>query len=207
MWKTPRCTAFDGQEVVCWDLDSSVRSTMQRRWKVAEVRAGRATWDDYSMLASDDTPMPGSVALMRMLDMEFLNFAVSGTSSDALDITAGWAALHDVPLDDYMLRPAGSRMPVEEWKVRCIRELQSRGLIVKLFVEDWAPAARFIAEHTEVPVLGINPFDPDTILMSRTDLSLALDHRIGPEGLAAEPGSGPELAGDVFDYLSDKTCL
>lgn len=206
MWRTRFLTAVTGEEVACWDLDSSVRSTMHRRWMVPEIRAGRATWDQYSMLAADDEPIEGAVTVMRMFaDLGVHNIAVSGTAVSALDITVDWAKRHDVPLEDYLLRPADE--PNGEWKVSCVRRLQAAGLVVRLFAEDWGPAAAYIREHTGVPVLGLNPFDDGTIMLTRADLAQALEHRIGPEGLAAEPGCGPELAGDLFGWLEGKLCL
>jgi hypothetical protein len=202
-WESEFCSIPDGGEVICWDLDSTLRSTMHRRHLIPEIRAGRATWDDYSLLAGDDEPIEGAVALLRVLENQAWNIAVSGCADSALDITRGWAHLHDVLLDDYLLRPAGDRTPNGEWKVAAVRRLQAAGLKVRLFVEDWGPAAKYIREHAGVPVLGVNPFDEGTITVSRADLVQALAHS-GGYGVG---NCGTQCADGVFSYLEDKLCL
>lgn len=201
MWKTRYLAAVAGMEVVCWDMDSSVRSTMQRRHLIPAIRCGEATWHDYSMLAADDEPVEGAVALMRMLSPDYLNIAVSGASDGALDITVDWAKRHEVPLDDYLLRPDGDAIPVSEWKVTCVRRLRAAGLVVRLFVEDWAADAAAIRAEG-VPVLGVNPFDPGSMLMTQADLGQALEHLSPPW-----PGAGRDLAEGVFGYLEGRMRL
>lgn len=201
-WKSEFASIPDGAEVVCFDLDSTLRSTMHRRHLIPEIRAGRATWDDYSLLAGDDKPIEGAVALLRLLENLTWNIAVSGTADSALGLTRDWAARHAVPLDDYLLRPAGDRTPNGEWKVSCVRRLQDAGLTVRLFIEDWGPAAAYIREQTGIPVLGVNPFDEDTILVSRADLADALSQQ-----LKSTYFQGCDLADEVFGYLGGKLCL
>lgn len=191
---------YEGTEVVCWDLDSSVRSTVHRRHLLPQIRAGQATWDDYSLLAADDTPIAGSVALMRLLEDEFWNIAVSGASDAAMDLTVDWAAKHNVPLDDFILRPAGDKTDNGVFKVSVIRRLQEAGLNVLLFVEDWEPAARKIAEETGIPVLGINPFDADAATISQDELVEVLEHEF-TEGCYV---GGAELAVSVFTELKKR---
>lgn len=186
-----------GSLVACWDLDSTVRSTMQRRHLLPKIRAGQATWDDYSLLAADDVPIPGSVALMRMLENVYWNFAVSGTSAAALDLTRQWAKRHDVPLHDYLLRPAGDTTENGVFKVGVIRQLQDAGLKVVLFLEDWEPAARYITEQTGVPVLGINPFDADAVTATQDWLVEVLEHEFTESSYVG----GTELAVNVFREL------
>lgn len=149
--------------VAAWDLDSTVRSTMHRRYLVPEVKAGRATWADYSMLCGDDVPILGSVALMREL-AGFSHVGISGSSALARDITAKWCGQHEVPLGGLMMRPEGWDEEVEGngwWKVRCLRALRRAGADVRLFFEDWREAAECVAAETGIPVVGINPFDAE----------------------------------------------
>ena len=200
-WMMPGGTVIpDGAEVTCWDLDSTLRSTMHRRHLIPEIRAGRATWDDYSLLCADDEPIEGAVEMMRALDARIWNIAVSGCADSALALTREWARRHDVPLDDYLLRPAGNRIPNGEWKVAAIRRLQDAGLTVRLFVEDWGPAARYIREQTGVPVLGVNPFDSETCLVGRAQLAMELEQEI--DGMCFEIGGGQEVADRIYARLS-----
>lgn len=186
---------------VCWDLDSTLRSSVQRRYLLPEVRAGRKTWDDYSHLAKDDAPIPGSVALLRLLNtftFGVFNVAVTGASDATLQMTRDWCKEYDVPLDEFMMRPAFDETENGVWKVSCVRKLQAAGMDVQLFVEDWEPIARYIAQETDIPVLGINPFDPDAMTLTQDNLGEVLDTLLGAEGMAYDPGTGPELAENVF---------
>lgn len=197
-------------EVVGWDLDSSVCSTLHRRSLIPEIRAGRATWHDYSLLCLDDEPIEGSVELMRLmvqLNPRIGHVAISGRSVRALDLTEQWAWKHAVPFSRYMLRPDDQENG--SWKVDCIRQLEAEGHKVRLFVEDWAPAARYIREHTGVPVLGVNPFDPETCLVGRAQLAMELEQELAPRygrGHDHEFGdchvSGKVLANAVFSRLA-----
>lgn len=188
-------------EIVGWDLDSSVASTMHRRHLIPKIRAGEATWHDYSELCPDDEPIEGSVALMRLmfqLDPRVQHVAISGRSVRALGLTQNWADAHGIPFDRYMLRPDDEENG--SWKVRCIRQLQAEGHTVRLFVEDWAPAAKHIREQTGVPVLGVNPFDPETTLVGRAQLAMELEQEISDfYGLA---GDGESLANRIFSRLA-----
>jgi hypothetical protein len=200
-WKTKHLSAVTGMSVVGWDLDSSVRSTMQRRWLVPAIRRGDASWHDYSMLCEHDEPNPGAVALMRMLSVDYLNIAISGSSAGAEDMTVDWARRHNVPLDDFLLRPDGDAIPVSAWKVECVRRLRAAGLEVVLFVEDWAPDAAAIRAEG-IPVLGVNPFDSDAMLMNPADLGMTLAELQG-----TDEESGRKLADGAFDSLRGKLRL
>ena len=189
----------DGMPTVCWDLDSTLRSSVQRRYLLPEVRAGRKTWDDYSMLAAKDTPIAGSVAMLRMLSIEadIFNVAVTGASEATRGLTEAWCDEYDVPLDDFMMRPAGDETENGVWKVSCIRKLQAAGMDVQLFVEDWEPIARYIAQETEIPVLGVNPFDPDAMTITVDNLEEVLTRRNSAEGYFG----GVATARDIFAEL------
>lgn len=191
-------------EMVGWDLDSSLCSTMHRRHLIPKIRAGEATWDDYSMLCVDDPPIEGAVALMRLMkemDHRVRHVAISGRSARAMRLTNAWADKHRVPLSRIMLRPDGDHTPNGPWKVQCIRKLEAEGNQVRLFVEDWDETARYVREHTGIPVLGLNPFDEGSALVTGERLAAELDAEIGPEGIAIEPGGGKDLAERVFARL------
>jgi hypothetical protein len=154
-----------GRRVVGWDLDSTLASTVKRRYLVPLIKAGgqdAPTWCDYSMLAGGDEPISGSVALMReMHSLGYANIAVSGRSLLAWDITWKWVRRYQVPLDAIVLRPAEDFSPNGAWKVRVLRALQLHDADIRLFFEDWGEAATEIFQETGIPVVGINPFDPE----------------------------------------------
>lgn len=145
--------------VYAWDLDSTVASTVHRRHMVEEINnGGPATWDDYAMLCADDEPIAGSVALMR--ELRGIHVAISGRSGLAEDLTWAWFERHEVPFHAALLRVHGDHTPNGRYKVRVLQAMQRLGISVRLFFEDWADAAREVAEQTRIPVVGINPFDP-----------------------------------------------
>jgi hypothetical protein len=187
------------RRVVCFDLDSTLASTVHRRYLIPAVRAGQATWDDYSRLCPGDVPIEGSVTAARMLWPQRLIYIVSGRSTFAEDLTRAWLTRYAVPFDRLILRPDDT--PNVEFKVQVIKQLEADGLSVDLFFEDWGSTGTQIRAQTGVPVLGVNPFDPGTELVTQEQLAQALEHRIGPQGLVAGPGAGSELAADIFDRL------
>jgi hypothetical protein len=189
-------------EVVGWDLDSSLCRTAHRRHLIPEIRAKRATWDDYSMLCLEDEPIEGAVALMRLMtemDPYVQHVAISGRSARALPLTSQWAFRHGVPLSRFMLRPDGDHTPNGKWKVKCLRQLEDEGLTVRLFVEDWDQAAKYIREETGIPVLGLNPFDEGSALVTRDALAAALDAH--PAYANADWVEPEVLAADIFSRL------
>ncbi len=113
------------------------------------------------MACADDTPVEGTVALVRLLSGRSFNYGedrlyqygVSGRSEAARDLTLDWFTRHDVPLDDLFLRPAGDHTPNSQYKVGVIRELRVSEVEVVLFVEDCAESAEYIRAETGVPVL------------------------------------------------------
>jgi len=150
------------RKVVCFDLDSTLAGTMHRQHMVPEIKAGRATWDDYAAACRNDMPVEGSVTVARMLHPHHLVHIVSGRSESAYRETESWLRLHAVPYDSLLLRPAA--FPVEDsdrFKVQYVQALRSNGFQPELFLDDWKPTAEYIARETGLPVLGVNPFYPE----------------------------------------------
>lgn len=154
-------------KAVLWDLDSTLANTAHRQHMVPLIKAKQGpTWEDYSMACTADTPVEGTVTLVRLLatstltDTEgtrrrFVQYGVSGRSEAARDLTQAWFTRHGVPLDGLYLRPAGDHTPNGRYKVGVIRKLRDHGIDVVLFVEDWAETAEYIREKTGVPVLVV----------------------------------------------------
>lgn len=201
-WKTLNgFTIPEGFPVVAWDLDSTVRNTVHRRYLLPAIRAGEATWDDYSMLCADDPPIPGTVKLVRLMDdAGYANIAISGASGAALELTRQWCRKYEVPMDDFVLRPEGDHTPNGVWKTTALDKLKAAGLDVQLFVEDWEAAAKYIAAETGIPVLGINPFDEDAVTTTQDELGEVFEASWPhlPKARSAE------LAEDVFTELKKR---
>ena len=147
---------------VGWDLDSTLADTMHRQPFIDKIRAGRGTWEDYSLMCADDEPVEGAIALMQLMrhhSPELEHVVISGRSRCATALTWDWLRTHDAAPDLLRLRPDGDNTPNGEWKVSQIRALaEERGYEVVLFVEDHPGTARYIREHARIPVLGVNPF-------------------------------------------------
>lgn len=193
---------MESKLAVGWDLDSTLCSTMHRRYLIPEIYAGRATWDDYSELSANDEPIAGSVALARILWLAgHPQYAISGRSHRARRQTREWLQEHDVPMDDVFLRPEGDKTENGAFKVQQINQLRSWGVEFCLFIEDWGPAAKLITEQTGIPVLGVNPFDEGTILVSKDQLAGALENISKGDGIWPSRDRAPELAEGLFGML------
>ncbi len=177
------------RSVVCFDLDSTLASTVHRRYLVPEIKAGMATWHDYALLCVKDTPIAGTVALARILWPSNLICIVSGRSNVAEDLTRAWLAQNAVPFDRLIMRSDDAENG--DIKVNAVRQFQEEGLSVELFLEDWAPVAEHITDQTDVPVLGVNPFDPESYLITREQLAVVLDEVL----------STTLVAGEIFSRL------
>jgi hypothetical protein len=161
---------------VVWDLDSTVADTLHRHhmldgikaWYAAvetwgdeeqAVLAGnvKVTWDDYSMACIRDTPVAGTVTLMRMLWKSSLQIAVSGRNAVANELTQKWVRLHKVPLDKIVLRVAGDFTHSDEYKVRELSALEEAGITVLAYIDDWPSTATAVTLATGIPSLMVNP--------------------------------------------------
>jgi hypothetical protein len=148
--------------VVVYDLDSTVADT-RHRWGLTPRNDPASDWEKYSLACSGDTALPGTVRRME-LDWPYHQVHIcTGRSRVALERTEQWLLKHVGPFWDHLeMRPARDRTPNGEFKIRYVRKLQAAGLDVVLFYEDWEKSANEIYDETKVPVLGINPFYPET---------------------------------------------
>lgn len=144
----------------------------------------------------NDVPISGTVTLARLLWPTNRICIVSGRSARAEDLTRAWLAQHDVPVDRLFLRPDGVDIPNGEWKVSCLRQLREEGVRVRLFVEDWGKTAAHIREQTSIPVLGVNPFDPGSVLVTAVQLAGQLEAE-----LSTDQESAAKLAASIFSRL------
>lgn len=149
--------------VVAWDKDSTLFDTTDRQWMAAEVRAGKATWEDYAMACESDTPFPGAVQLMRLLAPHHLQYVLTAAHENARDKVLRQFMKHDLPVDRLIMRERFDNTDGALLKVRWIKGLREEGLNVILYVEDYPPTAETIAALAEVPVLTLNPCYPPEV--------------------------------------------
>jgi hypothetical protein len=160
---------------VVLDKDSTIADTRHRHWMLDEIKAGKLTWDDYSLAAAVDAPMPGTVQLMRLLEPSYRLVVITGASDTASGQVLDWFDKHQIRVDELRMRPSGNSTPNGEFKVAEIKALQ-RDYEVKLVIEDWIDAVTYITGHTGLPVLGVNPFyeyGADVPRVPGTDVSRA----------------------------------
>ena len=142
---------------VLFDLDSTLADTWHRQHMVPEIRAGKATWDEYALACEDDKPIEGTRALMSVLWLHHQIHIISGRSGVAKDQTDLWLRRHGFQFDYLRLREPGDHRPNAEPKIAYASGLP---VTVVLFVEDWKDAADKIQEATGIPVLLVNPGYP-----------------------------------------------
>lgn len=147
---------------VIYDLDSTIADT-RHRWNLNPLADPTSDWEKYSLACPGDTPITGTIARMGMDYPYFQVHICTGRSDVARDLTVTWLAQNYCQYDYLHMRPAGDHTPNGVYKVNYIRELSKRFVPVALFYEDWGEAAAYIAKHTSIPVLGINPFYPEDI--------------------------------------------
>jgi hypothetical protein len=146
-----------GKPIICCDLDSTIAGTLHRQSIIAKVREGSATWDEYALQCPADTPIWGTIELLRLLSSMYEIHIVSIRAPAASDLTQEWLVKHNVPW--FVLRLGYN-------KINYIRELQDQGRDVALFIEDWPQNAAEIWAETGVPVLVVNPcYPPDSQYM------------------------------------------
>lgn len=141
-----------------WDLDSSLYSTEHRHHLIDKIKAGAATWDEYSRMCPGDTPLRGPLALMQARAAVALQIVITGRAEGSREMTVANFRRDGVPADLLLMRPDGDDTDNGIFKVAEIRKLQGHGIKVQLVFEDWGPAARHIEQELDLPVVGLNPF-------------------------------------------------
>jgi len=144
-------------DVIGFDLDSTICNTEQRQWMVPKIKAGEASWADYSMASADDVPVDGVVRLLLALHDHYLIFIMSGRSEKARQISEHWLEKHGIPYDRLLLKPEGEDTENGLLKVQWIKQLEAEGFHFRLYVEDWPATADVIRGGAHIPVLVVNP--------------------------------------------------
>jgi hypothetical protein len=144
-------------KVVTFDLDSTLASTYHRQHM---IKPKGTDWEAYSLASAADTPIEGTVVLLRMLGATYPVHIITGRSDAAFDMTRYWLIQHGIPVDGLWMRPAGDRTPNGKYKIARILHLRESGQEPVLHVEDYPEAGDEIRAATGVPVLLVNPNYP-----------------------------------------------
>jgi hypothetical protein len=149
------------EKVILWDKDSTLANTYHRQHMLADVKAGKKTWEEWDQACMEDTPLEGAVTLFRLLSPYYRQIVVSGAHQSAEVTIRKWARLHAIPIEELILRQEGDRSSNAGYKASVVQDLREQGLDVVLFVEDFPKVAAKM-KPLRVPVLLVNPdYPPD----------------------------------------------
>lgn len=146
---------------IIWDLDSTLCDTRHRRHLMPERDQWHLndSWVDYSRACGDDEPIPGAVALFKLLmgghDLIVMS-ARSGLASVRRD-THAWLIRHG--MDRYqtlILRPVDSPLSPTEWKKARLQWMVDAGQQIDLAIDGHPGTAAVFAE-LGIPTLVVTP--------------------------------------------------
>jgi hypothetical protein len=145
-------------EVVCFDLDSTLCDTRHRHHLVLPGEERDQTdWVAYSLACAGDAPIDGTCRLLRLLARHWRIVLVSSRDEQARSLTEQWLVDHGIPYDELILGGTdGAPAGLEEFKVHHVRTLLSSGLRVVLMVDDLPTLPPVMAE-IGVPTLSVRP--------------------------------------------------
>lgn len=142
--------------IIVFDLDSTLADTRPRREHCPTVDLSK-TWTDYERACANDRPMPGTVALLRLLwDSGHEIHIVTWRSLQVSHYTLAWLDQHNIPYDLLRMRWHSDPKDSNEYKTYVINRMIQIGKTPKLVVEDWPEAAAAI-ETLGIPVLTVDP--------------------------------------------------
>lgn len=202
-------------DVVCFDLDSTLRNTSQRHHLLPRARPAEyarnptKVWQDYSRAAANDTPMPGGTTLYKLLAAArchdghgrlYRMHICTGADEAGKLITVPWLADHGLRYDELKMRNMQDRSEDDgsrAWlKIIYTRGLRIAGLNPVLWVDDWPADAEAIYRDTGVPVLCADPLYPLAEDPRRWPAKMQVAYARGYA--AAEAGVKPEVPGEAF---------
>jgi hypothetical protein len=155
---------------VVWDMHGCLADTSRRRHLIPENAGYESDWDEWALAQMLDRPIPGSMARLRLDFFQHQAHIVTAQSVVAEELAKGWLDMHTGGTYDYLgCRAIGDQRPDHVLKVEYIRGVQARGVEVVQAYEDLPSSAEYIYEQTGVPVLGINPFYPDEVVLAQIE--------------------------------------
>ena len=148
---------------VIFDLDSTLASTLHRQHMLDAIRAGEATWDDYSLACDHDEPLPAAIRLARLLFTGGQRIIIlTGRGDIGRHQTGMWLRRHHVPCDLLLMRPRGDHRSNQEYKADVVADILAgkHGPYTPQLIVDDYPAAAETLEPLGVPVLTVDPRYP-----------------------------------------------
>lgn len=142
---------------VIFDLDSTLADTRQRRVFMPTNPQGPADWVDYHSRCTEDAPIPGRIALARLLSGRHRVIIVTARPNEETvkARTVAWLYEHRVPFRDIVFMPLDETRSTGEWKAAEVARLQELFDVV-LFVDDWWQNGDEL-EKLGVPFLHVTP--------------------------------------------------
>jgi hypothetical protein len=143
-----------------FDLDSTLSDTRQRRDKCPTVNP-RSTWSEYHAACAGDAPMPGPVALAKLLGRSGgRNYVITWRPAFLRSATEAWLHRWGVPYWHLRMRTqedeARYGADSTAYWLACVVDLIERDLRPDLVVQDW-PATALAIEALGVPVICASP--------------------------------------------------
>jgi hypothetical protein len=102
------------------DIDHTLSNAF---WRDAMI--GYSTWDEYHLASERDEPLHDVVDIIRILRSVYSIIGITARPEKFRMMTNRWCLLHQVPLDELLMRPDELFLPAPEIKL---------GLINKRFI-------------------------------------------------------------------------
>jgi selenophosphate synthetase-related protein len=142
--------------IVLCDLDSTIADTRHRSEK-SPHKDPDATWASYAALCKDDVVMPGTAALLHLLEAAGYEIIYLSSRHESARVdTVAWIKENKLPFHGVQLQSAGDPTDSVEYKKAFLHHLQSKGQIVVLALDDWPQVVDMFNEEG-VPAVCINP--------------------------------------------------
>jgi hypothetical protein len=101
--------------ILC-DLDHVVANSFWRDPMIG------GPWDEYHAASINDQPLPDIVNLLNALPDEYYIVGLTGRDEKWRQLTIKWLLMHDVPMDELLMRPTGDWRPAPAMKVKLATE-------------------------------------------------------------------------------------
>ena len=137
-------------DVACYvfDIDGVLANNQHR---LGYITGKQKNWPAYHSAAKRDTPLPGGLALAKLLAADAPVLAVTGRPHRLLDVTRGWFDDHGDGFapHEIITRADVDHRPNHVFKVDVAQWLNDAGWTVRLWVDD---NPRVLAPLTQVGV-------------------------------------------------------
>jgi phosphoglycolate phosphatase-like HAD superfamily hydrolase len=118
---------------VVFDLDGVLADAAARQHF---LKGPRPDWESFFSASGDDPLIEEMATLLGLLSPELAIVLLTARPARTGTLTVDWLARYDLRWDLLVMRCDGDHRPAQSFKRDAARELQSRGLELKLCVED-----------------------------------------------------------------------